>query len=203
MLTISNLGNEGLSLWRTEDGYGLRCGCERVTFEEARERLADPAAIWPERAAAWRDAAAARWRAVGVSVDVGGDPMSDQELHDLYMSIQNNVGSVGGANWVKAVRRDAELIYAAIRPEGTELNFWPSSIEAALRLRAERDRAGLSVVATGEPPPWMEPVRYLCAACGGAGRIYTADEAGEPCGVCQEDGVVHGDLYRLTEGSDR
>lgn len=60
-LTLGPLGRECLHLWRTPTGYGLRCGCQDTTIDEARERLADPADIWPDEDPSTRDRFAVWW----------------------------------------------------------------------------------------------------------------------------------------------
>jgi hypothetical protein len=63
VLSIPQIGQHGLTLFRTDDGHGLQAGCELTTVPEARERLRKPAAIWPDASPAQRKSWAAQWRA--------------------------------------------------------------------------------------------------------------------------------------------
>lgn len=63
VLHIATIGTEGLTLYRTEDGYGLRAGCELITIEDALVRPEDPAAVWPELTEEVRDVYTKQWAA--------------------------------------------------------------------------------------------------------------------------------------------
>jgi hypothetical protein len=81
-LIIWPLGDHGLTLARTVNGHVLQAGCTTTTIPDARDRLADPVAIWPGHVEATRHAYTARWLAALDLCDVVARMWADEANAD-------------------------------------------------------------------------------------------------------------------------